>query len=335
MAHRDIVVIGGSTGSGAVLKQVLGGLPDTLPAAVLITTHMSPAGPSYQAEMLQSAARLPVARAIDGQPVEAGHVYLARPDRHLLLVDGVIRHGDGPRENLARPAIDPMFRSAALSYGARVIGVVLSGAMSDGAAGLHAIKQRGGLAMVQHPLDSEADEMPRAALEAAQIDRVESGADLAKAIEQAVRTEAPPSLPVTDELLFEVEVAAGARLGSADLRRFATPAALTCPDCDGVLSEVRDSRPLRYRCQTGHAYTADILASHTDKVDEAVRIAMRIMEERVELIDRMARDARETGRPAIAEVYDQRAEEYRGHARTLREAAMLNARMRRSGAGPD
>lgn len=335
MTSRDIVVIGGSTGSGAVLKQVLGGLPPTLPAAVLITTHMAAGGPNHQTEMLQASSRLPVNRAIDGQPIEAGRVYLAEPDRHLLVADGVVRHGDGPRENLARPAIDPMFRSAALSYGSRVIGVVLTGALSDGAAGLYAIKQRGGLAMVQHPLDSLADEMPRAAIEAVQIDRVESAANLAEAIGQAVGTPAPQSPPATDELLFEVEVAAGARLGSEGLRRFADPAPLTCPDCAGVLSEVRGSHPLRFRCQIGHAYTADVLASHSEKVDEAVRIAMRVMEERVELIDRMARDARETGRSAVADVYDKRAEEYRNHARTLREAAMLNARVRRQGGTPE
>jgi two-component system chemotaxis response regulator CheB len=334
MTTRDIVVIGGSTGSGAVLKEVLGGLPPTLPAAVLITTHMARDGPNYLIEMLQSASRMPVVRALDRHPVEPGRVYVASPDRHLLLVDGVVRLGDGPRENLSRPAVDPMFRSAALAHGSRVVGVILTGNMSDGAAGLHAIKARGGLAIVQHPLDCVADEMPRAALEAVDADRVERAADLAAAIVWGVATDAPESPPPSDDLLFEVEVAAGARLGSEALRRFADPAPLTCPECAGVLSQVRGGRPLRYRCQTGHAYTADILASHSEKIDEAVMIAMRVMEERVELIERMAKDAREAGRPAVAEVYEHRAEEYRHHAVTLREAAVLNARMRRIGEQP-
>jgi two-component system chemotaxis response regulator CheB len=131
-----------------------------------------------------------------------------------------------------------------------------------------------------------------------------------------------------------VEIAAGTRLGSDVLQRFAEPAALTCPDCGGVLSEVRAQQPLRFRCQIGHAYTAEELAGRTETVDEAIRIALRIMEERAELVSRMARDARATGRKAVAELYEERAAEYRRYATTLREAAILSLRMARS-AGDD
>jgi two-component system chemotaxis response regulator CheB len=327
MAKRDIIVIGGSAGSGAALKELVKGLPPDFPGSVFITTHLPTEHRSYLPELLAGPDHIPVTRAIDGQPIERGQAYVAAADRHLLLLDSTIRLGAGPRENMVRPSIDPMFRSAALSYGPRAVGVVLSGMLNDGASGLHAIKQAGGTAVVQHPLDAIEDQMPRAALEVVDADHVVRADDLAEVLREIVASDAGPPVAPSDMLAFEVEVAAGRRLGSDNLRRFAEPAALTCPDCQGVLSEVRDGRPLRYRCQIGHAFTAEELASHHVAVDEAVRIAMRIMEERVELVQRMAKDARATGRTAVAELYEQRAQEYARYATTLRDAAMLTVRM--------
>jgi len=225
-----------------------------------------------------------------------------------------------------RPSIDPLFRSAALAYGSRVVGVVLTGMLNDGAAGLAAIKAVGGTAVVQHPLDAEADQMPLAALEATEVDHVMPINGLAPLLVELAARDAGPTLPAPVGLLLEVEIAAGARLGSENLRHFATPSALTCPDCHGVLSEVEGSRPLRFRCQIGHAYTAEVYASRTQEVDEAVRVALRVMEERVTLVQRMAVDARQTGRTAVAELYEERAEEYGRYATTLREAALTSLR---------
>jgi two-component system chemotaxis response regulator CheB len=280
--------------------------------------------------MLKSASRLPVLAAVDGQPVEPGNIYVAVPDRHLLLIDGTVRLGEGPRENLVRPSIDPMMRSAALFYGPRAVGVILTGMLNDGAAGLHAIKRRGGTAVVQHPVDAFEPSMPTAALETVQADHVTSADQLAALLTEIVRTDAgPPPEEHSDNLIFEVEVAAGARLGSEQLRRFADPSPISCPDCHGVLSEVREGQPLRFRCQIGHAYTAEVMAAHTGEVDEAMRIAMRVMEERVTLVERMAKDARDTGRSAVAELYEGRSLEYRRYATVLRDAAILATRMRR------
>jgi two-component system, chemotaxis family, protein-glutamate methylesterase/glutaminase len=150
-ARRDIVVIGGSSGSTGVLRTLLAGLPPDFPAAILVSTHIPAQGPGLLGEMLSASGALSVTRAVDGQPVEPGRVYVAAPDRHLMLVGGTIRLGPGPRENMVRPAIDALFRSAALSCGSRVVGVVLSGLLNDGASGLSAIKARGGTAVVQHP----------------------------------------------------------------------------------------------------------------------------------------------------------------------------------------
>jgi two-component system chemotaxis response regulator CheB len=329
-AQRDIIVIGGSAGSGAVLRRLLSDLPGDLPASVFVSTHIPPHSPSILAEVLSGGAALPVAQAVDGQPVERGRVYVAAPDRHLLLIDGTIQLGTGPRENMVRPSIDPLFRSAALTYGPRTVGVVLTGMLNDGAAGLHAIKAVGGTAVVQHPLDAEADQMPLSALEAAEVDHVAPAGKLAELLQTIAGTVAGPAREPGGDLRLEVEIAAGARLGSDKLLQIATPSALSCPDCHGVLSEVDGSRPLRYRCQIGHAYTADNLAAHIDEVDEAIRVAMRIMEERVTLVERMAVDARQTGRGTIAELYEARAVEYRRYAATLREAAVTSLRSGRA-----
>jgi two-component system chemotaxis response regulator CheB len=329
VAKRDIVVVGGSAGSGKALKTLIQGLPRDFPGSVFVTTHVPSTHESYLPELLSAPAGLPVTRAVDGMPVEPGRVYVAAPDRHLLLLNGVLRLGAGPRENMVRPAIDPMFRSAALTYGPRAVGVILSGLMNDGASGLYAIKQAGGAAIVQHPLDAAENEMPRAALEAVEADEVVRADELAETVLEMARREAPPPQPAPDSLVFEVEVANGARLGSKNLGWFAQPSPITCPDCGGVLSEVTMQKPLRYRCQIGHAFTADELASHNEAVDEAIRVAMRVMEERVELVDRMAKDARASGRTAVAELYESRAEEYRRYATTLRDAALLSLRMGR------
>lgn len=331
MANKDIVVIGGSAGSGAVLKRIMADLPADLPASIFIATHVPARSSGYVAEMLDGIGPLPVSVAIDGQPIERSKVYVAVPDRHLLLLNGAITLGEGPRENMARPAIDPLFRSAALSYGGRAVGIILSGMLDDGASGLAAIKARGGTCLVQHPLDAVADQMPLAALEAVDADGVATAADLGRMIAETAADEAGPDLPPPDSLLLEVQIAAGIRLGSEALGKIADPSPIICPDCNGVLSEMRGARPLRYRCQIGHARTAESLLAANPQVDEAVRIAMRVMEERVTLVGRMARDARDTGRLAVAELYDSRAEEYRRYAQTLRDAAATSIRM--AGAG--
>lgn len=327
MANRDIVVIGGSAGSGAVLKRIMADLPADLPASLFVATHVPSRSTGYIAEMLDGVGPLPVGMAVDGQPIERGRVYVAVPDRHLLLVNGTVALGEGPRENMARPAVDPLFRSAALAYGGRAVGVVLSGMLNDGASGLGAIKACGGSALVQHPVDAVADQMPLAALEAVDADGVAPAAEMGALIAETVAREAGTDVAPPDSLLLEVQIAAGTRLGSESLRTIADPSPIICPDCNGVMSEIRGAHPLRYRCQIGHARTAESLISANPQVDEAVRIAMRVMEERVELVGRMALDARRTGRDAVAELYEARAEEYRGYAETLRNAAVTGVRM--------
>jgi two-component system chemotaxis response regulator CheB len=327
LAKRDIVAIGGSAGSLSALQQMVSELPATFPASVLVTRHLAPHQPSHFAEVLAESSALPISQALDGQPIERSHVYVSPPDRHLLLLNGAIRLGSGPRENMSRPSIDPMFRSAALAYGPRTVGVVLSGMLNDGASGLRAIKACGGTTIVQHPLDAQSDSMPLAALEATEIDRVSKASDLAATLVEVTALDADTGPEAPDTLALEVSIAAGARLGSDALHQLADPAPLTCPECMGVMSQVRGEQPLRFRCQIGHAHTAQSLAAQNDRVEEAMVIALRVMEERVALVTRMAQDARSNHRNAVAELYEARAGEYAGYAEVLRAAALASTRL--------
>ncbi|MHC2438781.1 chemotaxis protein CheB [Bradyrhizobium sp. USDA 4451] len=323
MHNHDIIVIGGSAGATAPLRDILSRLPADLPAAIFIVLHIPAHGIGILSTVASAAGKLPVRQAESGMVIENGHVYLAAPDHHLLIHDGHIVLGRGPRENLVRPAIDPLFRSAALHYGARVIGVVLSGLLSDGASGLSVIKRCGGLALVQDPKDAISDEMPLRALEATTVDLCVPGARLGDVLSDLVREQAGASLPIPPEIALEVQIAAGERVGSDTLANVADPAPLTCPGCGGVLSELKAGHPLRFRCQVGHAYTADALAKEQEsRVDEALRVALRIIGERAELVQRMADDGRQSGRLAVAEMYDARAAEYREYADMIRRVVL-------------
>jgi two-component system chemotaxis response regulator CheB len=171
--------------------------------------------------------------------------------------------------------------------------------------------------------------MPRAALDAVEADRVTPACELPGVLAEIVRQDAGPRVEPPDSLVLEVDVACGRRDGSAALSTFSEPTTITCPDCGGVLSQVQHEKPLRFRCQIGHAYTAEELAARGEKLDEAIRIALRVMQERADLVRRMARDARANGRLAVAQLYDQRTEEYSRYAATLRDAAVSAMRMER------
>src|SRR5579872_3163322 len=200
MSNRDIIVIGGSAGATTPLKQILGALPADLPAAVFVVLHIPPQGIGILSTVVRAASRLTVLQAKSGMVIDTGHIYLAAPDHHLLLSESHIMLGRGPRENMARPAIDPLFRSAALQYGPRVIGVVLSGLLSDGSAGLNSIKRCGGFTLVQDPRDAIADEMPLQALGATTVDLCVPAARIGDVLSDLVREPAGAALPVPPEI---------------------------------------------------------------------------------------------------------------------------------------
>jgi two-component system chemotaxis response regulator CheB len=321
MPKTDIFVIGGSKGSGEVLRRMVGGLPQGLTASVFVTTHIPAHGNPYMLELLSKRSPLPIVEAEDGRPIEPGHIYMAVPDRHLMVSETAMLLGVGPRENMCRPSIDPLFRSAAQAFGPRAVGVILTGMLNDGAAGLATIKACGGLAVVQHPADAVSSEMPLAALGATEVDHLTTGDNLAELLATLAEAEAGPGVAPPRDLQLEIDIAAGRYSGSDMLQEIADPVATTCPECRGALSYVRESRPMRFRCQIGHAVTADHLFKAQERgVEAALGIALRVMEERAELVERMKEDARRQGRRSIAELWARRAREYRGHAETLRKA---------------
>lgn len=321
--NHDIIAIGGSTGSLNVLRRVFADLPADLPACLFVVRHIGSEGTDLLAGILDEAGPLAVRMATDGAPIVPGMAYVAPPGQHLLLDHGAVRLGRGPRENMARPAVDPLFRSAALNYGSRVIGVVLTGLLDDGAAGLAAIKRSGGIAIVQDPADSEADDMPRHALTSCDVDYRFPVAKMAQGLARIALEPAPPSIPASRDLALEVEIAAGRPSTTDIIERIGTPVALSCPACNGVLSEMVDHSRLRFRCQIGHAYSADTLdKAHEAAVIEALGVALRIVEERHTLMRKMSADAERNGRSLSSRMFNERAAEYRSQADIIRKAAL-------------
>jgi len=296
-AGHDLIVVGASSGGIEALKVIVSGLPADLPAAVLVVVHTSPESPRLLADILNQAGSLPCQYAQDQDVIRKGHLYLAPPNYHLLVEPGRLRVVQGPRENRARPAIDPLFRTAAVAYGARTVGVILTGNLNDGTAGLVAVKRARGIAIVQDPADALYPSMPQSALEVVQADYIvalsEMAALLLQVIKQPVPTETTTLLPNEQEESAMVRDADRGRQRGA---RLGPPSAFVCPDCGGGLYEI-EAKPLwRFRCRVGHAYTAEVLyAEKAEIFEQALWLALRTLEEKLELHQRMAERAAQRG----------------------------------------
>ena len=321
MSRRDIIAIGGSLGAVEAVKRLCRELPGDLAAALFITVHVGARGRNMLAEIFNQQSAIAVSTAVDGAPFHPGHAYVAPADHHLLVMDDVIRLGRGPRENMSRPAIDPLFRSVAASFGSRVIAVVLTGALNDGASGLADVKRCGGVTVVQNPRDAFAPDMPSEALQSSDVDYRAPLADMAALLVQLSREDAGPTVKIPADIPSEVEIALGRAVISGLPEGLSDFTPLSCPACGGVLSQMRQGPPLRFRCQVGHGYTAEALVTAKEgSVDEAMRVALRILNERVVLTAKMAEEARYSGRHAAAASYEQRLEESEAHAEMLRRA---------------
>jgi two-component system chemotaxis response regulator CheB len=325
MAHRDIVVVGTSMGGVEALTSLAAQLPADFPAALFVVMHIAPDAPSVLARILNRSGPLPAKAAEDGEPVARGRIYVAPPDRHLLVRPGHVHLSRGPRENRSRPAVDVLFRSAAAAYGPRVVGVVLTGLLDDGAAGLFDVKRRGGLAVVQDPDDALYASMPRSALRATDVDHVVPLVRLGGLLDRIVR-EAVPSdaLLVPGDLLTEVQIAEADMSNEHTADHLGHPSMFSCPECGGTLYEISTNGPRRYRCLIGHAYTArTLLAEQGLEAEHALLAAIRTMEQRAGMLEALARDKRGSGRQRSATSFDDRAAETRQHAEKLR--ALLHA----------
>jgi two-component system chemotaxis response regulator CheB len=269
--------MGASAGGVEALSRVVGGLPRGLPAAVLVVLHVPPGSFSALPEILTRAGDLRAHHAIDGEPIEAGIVYVAPPDVHLLVDDGRVRLDPGPMQNMSRPSIDRLFTSAAEQRGASTIGVVLSGMLDDGTAGLLAIARHGGRGVVQDPEDAVFPSMPTNAVRFGEPQHVVPLAAIAPLLERLV-TDARNGDPV-DADPDDERVPYGH-----------PPSGLTCPGCGGSLWEHQQGELLTYRCRVGHGYSADSLdAAQVEELERALWTAITALEERAEMSDRLAR----------------------------------------------
>ncbi len=331
--RRDLVAVGASAGGVEALKAVVSVLPADLPATVLVALHLPASARSYLAEILARSSRMPVRQARPGLAVVPGEVVVAHPDAHLLVVDDRVVLGTGPTENGSRPSHDAMLRSVALARRNRVVGAVLTGLLDDGAAGLALVERYGGHCLVQDPADAEFPSMPTAALRAVPTARSLPLPALAEEVVRAV-AEVPPSEPtVAEELwqrdLAELESALGRSPVLPDGSPTGGPSPYACPDCHGVLNTVGEPTVLRFRCRTGHAWSAEsLLAQQDTDVEEALWTALRVLEERAEMSRRLADTATTHGREWSQEHFLSRASD------ADRSAQLLRAVLRRESAQP-
>jgi two-component system chemotaxis response regulator CheB len=331
--NRCIITIGASAGGVEPLKQIVRDLPADLPAAVFVVLHVGPV--SYLPGILDRAGPLKTIEAESGAIFKLGNIYVAPPGFHLLLHEDHMMLRRGPRENLARPAIDPLFRSAALSYGGQAIGVILSGSLSDGTAGLRAIKAVGGLAIIQHPKDAVVPDMVKSALRYVHIDHCLPAAELGGLLGKLAAEPAGETLPAPPDVRLEAAVAAQEHSTMKNEDRLGELSVFTCPECHGPLWEIEDGDMLRYRCHTGHAFTADaMMEAQSAEADEILWSLLRSHQQRAAFTRRMADRETKKNRSQLASQLRARAREYEADAEVV-ERILESRRVGANGAGTE
>ena len=329
---QRIIVIGASAGGFEAIQTLVAGLPSTLPASIFIVWHMSPEVRGILPQVLNKYEGLPAANAYDGELIEQGRIYVAPPDRHLVLEEGRIRVTRGPKENRFRPAVDPLFRSAAYAYGSRVIGVILSGALDDGTSGLWAVKQRGGVAIVQHPRDAAVPSMPESALREVTVDYSVPIAEMPALLERLCSEPIiPDQLNISLDMDEQQQTRAEIRTAMEDteaarsVMQYGELSPYACPDCHGVLTALREGGRLRFRCHTGHAFSTDsLLAAITVHVDDNLWSAIRAVEESMMLMNQIGDHAAESNQPKLAAKYFQKAQEADQRLKVLKQFVVTN-----------
>ncbi|HZU23062.1 MAG TPA: chemotaxis protein CheB, partial [Terriglobales bacterium] len=306
-AKHDIIVVGASAGGIEPLQELVRGLPADLPAAVFVTLHMAPRNKSALPEILSRAGHLPAGHAQDGDPIEHGRIYIAPPDHHLTIERGHVHLTCGPKEQHHRPSINVTFRTAALAYGERVVGTVLSGELDDGTAGLWEIDRRGGITVVQNPEEAAFPSMPLSALREIEIDYTVGAAEIGPLLYRLATSacERPPQSHVENR--------------GIQLEGQLTD--LTCPDCRGTIWEVQRGNSKDYRCRVGHTYSAKtMLAEHFAAQEKALYAAIVALEEGASLANRLADQFDSEARERLRQEAGQRQTQ----AETLRR--LLNER---------
>ncbi|HEV2801431.1 MAG TPA: chemotaxis protein CheB [Pyrinomonadaceae bacterium] len=331
---KDIIVIGASAGGIEALRVLVGRLPADLAASIFVVLHTSPGSPGMLPEILNRVGTLPALNATDGERIRPGKIYVAPPDRHLVVEPGTMRVTRGPRENRFRPAIDPLFRSAAQTYGPRVVGVIMTGYLDDGTAGLWTIKQLGGTAVVQDPNDALVPFMPLNALNHVKVDYclplTEIAPLLVRLSQETVEEEGAFQVPKDVEI--EVNIAKEQQALDAGVLTLGEPSNYACPECHGVLLQMKEGTLFRFRCHTGHAYSVESLMSDIgEKMDDAIWNAIRAYEEGELFMRHMAEHLGEGHNGHAAESFIKRADEAERRAKLMRQVASNGEKSKAAG----
>lgn len=316
-SEYQVVVVGTSAGGLSALKRLVSQLPKDFPLPVLIVRHISPdATGSILLDELNKLNTLKCEQAKNGNKMKPGHAYLA-PSGHHLLVGGDLKMlvTKGAHENRSRPAIDPLFRSAAVALGNGVIGILLTGYLDDGTAGMKAIKRCGGICIVQDPDDAEYPDMPRNALNNIKVDHCLPISEMGALLLKIIPGKLPQNKPVPNDVLIEAKIAERVLSDSSSVTNLGDQVPFNCPGCGGVLWKIGGDSDMRFRCHTGHAYTAAfLLAEQTNKIEETMWTALRMFEERKNLLTVMARGEKGVGSKSALE----RAEKSQVHIDRIR-----------------
>ena len=324
LPKRDIVVIGASAGGVEALRGFFHALPADLEAAFLVVLHIPADTPSQLDRVLGYSTQLAVDIAQNGEPIRNRHVYVASADRHLMVTPQGIRLSRGPKEGRSRPSIDVLFRSAATAFGSRVIGVILSGALDDGTAGLWAIKDHQGVTLVQAPDEAMQPSMPQSAIAHVQVDLVGTVEALAAKVGELVGSTAPEVTKMANtQLALENHIAMEGNALKAGVMNLGKVSKYTCPDCHGVLVQIEEGPIVRFRCHTGHAFSLkSLMAQVNEAIDNGLWATLRAVEERVMLLLQMEQLAQASGASDEAARLRREADDSEKRIQPLRELVL-------------
>ena len=328
MATRNIIVIGASAGGFEALKQLVGGLPPDLEASIFIVWHIAPNVPGVLPHVLNRHGKIEASNAVDGEPIMPNRIYVAPPDHHLLIERGIVRVTHGPKENRFRPAVDPLFRSAAYAYGQQVIGVILSGSLDDGTSGLWMVKHRGGVGVVQDPLDAEFPSMPSSAMRAVAIDYKVPVAEMAALLVRLTKEKIEISEDFVEKDTLtetEIKIALEDSAFERDIMKLGELTPYTCPDCHGVLLSLKDGGRTRFRCHTGHAFSADgLLATVTENIEDSLYGAIRGIEESIMLLNHIGNHLANNNQINLSALYFKKAFEAELRIQNIRSSILTH-----------
>jgi two-component system chemotaxis response regulator CheB len=321
MANRDVVAVGTSAGGVEALVFLAKHFHRDFPASVLVTIHLPSHARSELDVILSRSGPLPAFFASEGDVLKRGFIYLAPPNRHLILDGERLALGEGARENNSRPAIDAMLRSTAVCCAPRTIGVVLTGTLGDGASGLWAVRRMGGITVVQDPKDAAFSEMPLTALNRAKPDHVTPLSDIPALLENLVRQPAGEPRPVPRSIRYEVDIARNGHSSMDEMDTIGRRSVLACPDCGGIMWEIDEGDLSRYRCHVGHTYTAEVMSLALDEnLRRALATALRALEERVALARKLKKQAAEGGHRLLAQTWEGKSREFEREMEVIRNS---------------